>query len=175
LSRFHLSTDDCEILIARELRRAGIEVGGLRCRQGSLTASDDGWRCELTGTLEAYGHRWSALVACHNTTGVLSAAHVEHAHRCATAARARSTFVVTTGAFDQEAIARGHELRVGLLEIVDAQPVLLEAGLIQPGPLPTWVPEFTVQLVSCVEGRVRRRLPGANEPELILRELRPLT
>ncbi len=173
-SRFALTADDCEILVARELRRAGIEPSGLRRRRGSYEPSGDGWRFELAGALEAYGSRWSACVSCRNTAGRLGAADVDDARLRADHAHARSALLFTTGSFDADAIERAHGLRVALFEIVDAQPALLAAGLIQPGPLPAWVPEFTAELITRDDRGVRRRLLEANEPELILRELRRL-
>lgn len=168
-----LTPDDCEILVARELRRAGIETLALRRTNRGDPRNGDGWRLDLLATLQAYGRRWSAFIECRNTTNPASTADIEDARRRADAAGARSALVFATCDFEADATMRARELRVALLQIVEAQPVLLAAGLVQPGPLPAWVPELTVELITSDVPGVRRRLLEADQPEIVLRELRP--
>lgn len=167
-----LSADDCEILITRELRRAGIEPAALRRTMSRFTQPADGWYFERAGTFEVYDRRFSALVACRNVPTPLSARDVDGVRARADAAHMRSALLFATGSIEQAAIERAHDVRIALFAIVAAQPVMLAAGLLQPGPLPAWLPGYTVELVTHREGRDERRLLQADEPELILRELR---
>ena len=173
-SRSTLEPDDCEILIARELRRAGIGAAAFR-RLKRVNLENGGWRLDLLGGLEAYGRRWSAFIECRVATDTATAQDIDDARRRADAARARSALVFATCDFGEDALMRAGELRVAVMQIVEAQPVLLAAGLVQPGPLPAWVPELTVELLTREAPGVHRRLLQADEPELILRELRPPT
>ncbi|MGH7444174.1 MAG: restriction endonuclease [Longimicrobiales bacterium] len=166
-----LTQDGCEILIARELRRAGIQPVTLR-RVNGRRAGGGGWCFDLVGRLEAYGQRWTVLIECRNDTSRVCAADVDELRRRADAATARSALIFATSVFEPDAVARAEELRVALLHIVDAHPALLAAGLIQPGPLPAWVPELTVELVTLAGHEQQRRLLPADQPESILEQLR---
>ncbi len=173
--RSALTPEDCEILVARELRRAGIGAAAFRRLRRANFENGDGWQLDLLGTLEAYGRRWSAFIECRVATGAITAQDIGDARRRADAARARSALMFATCDFGEDALVRAGELRVAVMQIVEAQPVLLAAGLVQPGPLPAWVPELTVELITREAPGLQRRLLQADEPELILRELRPST
>ncbi len=165
-----LTPDACEILVVRELRRAGIAPVALR--RSAVSTSDDGWRFDLTGRLEAYGRTWSTLIECRNTGVALRAADVANLRGRAERVRAASALLFTTAPIEATAVERAEGLRVALLRIVDAHPALLAAGLVQPGPLPAWVPELTVELVAMESGSIRTRLLEPNQPEPVLEQLR---
>ncbi len=167
-----LGPDDCEILVARELRRAGIAASGFRRIRDGAVQPGDGWHYDIAGRLEAYGSRWSVLVECRNTQRAVTGPDIDDVRRRADAAGARSALVFATAGFDADAIRRAHELRIALLQIIEAQPALLAAGLVQPGPLPAWVPELTVTLVRSDASGLQHQLLEADQPELILRQLR---
>ncbi len=168
-----LTTGACEILVARELRKAGIEPIGLRrADRGGANSGGADWAVDLGGRLEAYGRRWSALVECRNCGDAVRAGDVAALRARADAAGARSALLFATCDFDGEAVHRADELRIALLRIVDAYPALLGAGVVQPGSLPAWVPELTVELVSRDGDGLRRQLLEADQPEPVLEQLR---
>lgn len=163
----------CEILVARELRKVGIEPIGLRrADRGGTNSSETEWAFDLGGRLEAYGRRWSALVECRNRSDAVRAGDITALRARADAAGARSALLFATCDFDGEAVQRADALRIALLRVVDAYPALLAAGMVQPGSLPAWVPELTVELVIRDGDGVRRWLLEADQPEPVLEQLR---
>ncbi|HEX6309622.1 MAG TPA: restriction endonuclease [Longimicrobiales bacterium] len=168
-----LSASGYEILVARELRRVGIEPVGLRRRaRGVRSGEHPEFAFDLLGQLEAYDRRWSALIGCSNRADAASAAEIDGLRARARDAKAASALLFVTSGFTDEAVRRAREQRVALLRIVDAHGALLARGLIQPGPLPAWVPELTVELVVFEDERVQTQPVAPNEPELVLRQLR---
>jgi Restriction endonuclease len=161
-----------EILVVRELRRAGIEAGGLRRTISAKASGAAPAAFDLSGRLEAYGRKWSALVECR-TSAPVGPADVDALRGRADAVPAKSALLFATSGFTNDAVRRADELRVALFRVVDAQSALLAQGLIEAGPLPAWVPEFTVELVALDGGDVRARLLEADQPEQVLRRLRP--
>ncbi len=162
-----ITSEALEILVVRELRKAGIEP--VPMRRHRLEAGGAGFAFDLVGKLAAYGQRWSALIACSNVRTPATAADVIAARRRADAAEVTSALLCTTAVVAPDAVAQGQQMRVPLLRVVDAQDALTKAGMIQPGQLPAWVPEFTLEIVTELHAA---RLLAANEPELILRALR---
>lgn len=163
-----ITADAFEILVSRELRRIGIEPLNLR-RRNFVRASGGGYTFDLHGRLEAYDRRWSVLIECRNQPNALSPADVHGLRARATAAAVTSAVLFATSAFEPDAAAAARIDAVPLLRVVDAQSALLAGGMIQEGQLPAWLPEFTIEAVT-TEGT---KLPQANDPELLLREMRP--
>ena len=165
-----ISPDAFEILVTRELRRAGIEPVSLRRSPARPSSADANlYSFDLNGRLQAYGHRWSALIECYNLREVVTVAAIEALRERADAASASSALLFFTGDVADSAITTARMKAIPLLRIVDAQTALVAEGVIQAGQLPAWLPEFTVEMVT----PERRRLLEADQPELILRELRP--
>ena len=158
-----------EILVGRELRRIGIEPVQLRRVNVGHDPKHGGYGFDLQGRLEAYGQRWSALIECQNRNGKVQAADVNSLRARADEARVASALLFTTGEVDADApaVARAHAIPI--LRVVDAQTALVATGVIQPGQLPAWLPEYTIEITT-LEGS-RTLVPS--EPELLLRELRP--
>ena len=156
-----------EILVTRELRRAGVEPSGLRRHE--LRTTETAFQFDLIGRLEAYRHKWTVLIGCSNQLSAIGPTDIRELRRRADEARTASALLFTTAQFEPAALATARELYTPLLQVVDARAALLQAGLIQSGPLPAWVPEFTVLLVTATRPP---QLLQADEPELILRELR---
>lgn len=163
----NISGDALEILVTRELRKAGVEP--LACRRHWVHTGETEFEFDLTGRLRAYEHSWTALIGCSNRGSLVSPAAVEAVRERADEARCASALLCTTTDIAREAVERAGELRVALLQVVDAQQALVQVGVVQPGPLPAWLPEFALQLVTT---RDAAQLLEADEPELILRELR---
>ena len=162
-----ITAEAFEILVVRELRKAGIEP--VQVRRQPLHSSEPGFAFDLVARLECYGHRWRALIECSNHPRPVSAEDVSALRDRADEAHLVSALLCTTAAYAPEAVARGDLLRVALLRVVDAHHASTNAGWLQPGQLPAWAPEFKLELVT--QAHPGRSL-GANEPELILRELR---
>jgi hypothetical protein len=163
-----ITADALEILVSRELRRIGIQPVNLR-RRNFVRSSEIHYTFDLLGRLEAYDRRWSVLIECRNQPNALGAADVHGLRARATAAAAASAMLFTTSAVELDAAATARSDAVALLRVVDAQDALIAAGMIQVGQLPAWLPEFTIEAVT-TEGT---KVPQANDPEMLLRELRP--
>ena len=164
-----ITAEACEILVTRELRKAGVEPLGLR--RGLVKSTSGGFQFELIGRLQAYDQRWSVLIECRNSEAAIEAADVDSLQAHAQAEKAASSILCTTSQYQSAALHRASAHGILLLRVVDAQSVLVAAGAIAPGQLPSWVPEFTLQIVSAREPGASR-LVEADQPELILSELR---
>jgi hypothetical protein len=167
-----ITAEGCEILVTRELRKAGVEPIGLRRRlvQTSPRATHH-FQFDLLGRLQAYDRRWGVLIECRNSADAVAAEDVESLQARAQAEKAASSIFCTTSQYEAAALHRASNCSVLLLRVVDAQSVLVAAGVIAPGQLPSWVPEFTLQIVSA-RMPAQPRLVEADQPELILSELR---
>ena len=166
-----ITADALEILVSRELRKAGIEPGRLQRRSvasGSTTFSFD-----LVGPLSAYGHRWTTLIECRNKIESLRAEDIDALHQRARDAKAGSAMVFTTSAIEMDALQRASALRIASVRVVDSQQALAAAGVIEGSQMPAWVPEFAAQLIWDDGITARTQLLKANNPESILRLLRP--
>lgn len=167
-----ITADAIEILVTRELRKAGVEPVGMHRRRPQLIAASDEYAFDLLGRLQAYDHRWSALIECRNTNSRLHSTDVIALRERASSIPAASALLCTTTDIDIDTARTARDLAVPLLRIADAQRVLTETGMIQPGQLPAWVPEFTIELVTCDAAGMHARLLESDQPELLLRELR---
>jgi hypothetical protein len=167
-----ITADACEILVTRELRKAGVEPIGLRRRAPPSSAVGEHiFQFDLLGKLRAYDQRWSVLIECRNTMHSIGAADVDLLRTRARTANAASSILCTTSEYQNDALQRAGEHGTLLLRVVDAQSVFVAAGMIAPGQLPSWLPEFTLEIVSA-RPRMQHRLIEADQPELILSELR---
>ena len=163
-----ITADAFEILVGRELRRAGIEPVQLRRRNVVHIAEEAGYTFDLHGRLEAYGRRWSALIECRNRAGFVGNDDLHALRTRATSASAASALLFTTTDIQPDAIDTARAMSIPLLRVVDAQAALIQSQVIQAGQMPAWLPEFTIEIVT-PDGR---RLLDPNEPEVVLRELR---
>ena len=164
-----ITADAFEILVSRELRRAGIEPVNLRRRNLQTTPGTDvPMTFELHGILQAYGQRWSVLVECRNAGTAVTPNVVADLRQRTDAAAVASAMLFTTDFIDDAALPAARANAIPILRIVDAHRAYVANGTIQAGQLPAWLPQFTVEIVSG-EGA---RLLEADQPETILRELR---
>lgn len=167
-----ITTDACEILVTRELRKAGVEPVGLRRRPAPSSAGNEHiFQFDLPGKLRAYDRTWSVLIECRNTIHTIDVSDVEALRARAQTTNASSTIFCTTSDYHEAALRRAGECGVLLLRVVDAQTVFVATGVITTGQLPSWVPEYTLQIVSA-RTAAQPRLIEADQPELILSELR---
>ena len=162
-----ITAEAFEILVVRELRKAGIEP--VQVRRQAFHSREPGFAFDLVARLECYGHRWRALIECSNHPRPVSAEEVSALRDRADEAHLVSALLCTTAACTPEAIARADLLRVALLRVVDAHHAATNAGWLPAGQLPAWAPEFRLELVT--QANPGRAL-AANDPELVLRELR---
>ena len=166
-----LHADGLEILVARELRKAGIDPTQLHRVRGSLVQDKTGYVFDLFGRVEAYGHRWTALVECRGDERRVQADHIDALSERARTGKAASALLFATAGFEENALRRAAQQRIATLQVVDAQTAFTAAGLIEGGQMPAWVPEHTAQLIW-YDGGVRTLLLDANDPEPLLRLLR---
>ncbi len=165
-----ITADAFEILVHRELRKAGIEPARLQRRD--WTPAGTTFRFDLIGLVSAYDHRWRVLIECRNRSEPLQAAEIDATRHRAHAAGASSALVFATSEIGTDALPRAAALRIAVLRVVDAQRALAAAGLVAGSQIPAWVPEFIAQLVWQEGAAVHTCLLQANEPEPVLRLLR---
>jgi hypothetical protein len=164
-----ITADAFEILVGRELRRIGVQPVQLRRRAMVHAPAGDGYSFELHGRLEAHGRRWSVLIECRNHSRALRKDDLHDLRARANAGKAASAILFTIGDIESEAAAAARTIAIPLLRVVDAQTALIATQVIQAGQMPAWLPEFTIELITSVGNR----LLEANEPESLLREMRP--
>jgi hypothetical protein len=167
-----LSQGDVEILVARELRKAGLALSGLHVRRRTPLAEPEGrWTMLLEGRLRVGERDESLLVECHDRAAPLGAERVRAFVEEARAARAARAMMVATSGFAAPAARAAGELGIVLLAIADG----VTAWRSSPwgaGTPPAWFPEFVAQLVTEEAGLLRAEPLASDRPDAILSRLR---
>lgn len=143
-----LTPDGLEVLLARDLRKAGLEVG--RVRRERLERAEDGsgdYRIELT--VELRGPRPIRLVAEGNRgPRPLDATAVDRVVARITEGVTAGLLLATSG-FEPEALsAVDDKVPVALLRVSDARAAYDSSGWAPPGQYPIWLPEHLLELAA---------------------------
>jgi hypothetical protein len=169
-----ITADALEILLTRELRKAGIEPQGLqRHWLERLGAQQQSFAFQLRGRLEVYGRRWSVLAECRNTDNPIATADIELLRQRRHEQEISSALLCCTNEVTTSALATARALHIPVLRVADAQLAYVTTGMIQPGQLPAWVPEYALEVLSLnAADVVQAALLQADEPELLLQHMR---
>lgn len=143
-----LTPDGLEVLLARDLRKAGLDVG--RVRRKRLERADDGsgdYRIELA--VEVRGPRPVRLVAEGNRgPDPLDAVAVDRVAARITESETAALLLATSG-FEPDALsAAGDAVPVALLRVSDARAAYDSSGWGPPGQYPIWLPEHLLELAA---------------------------
>jgi len=159
-----------QILVVRELRKVGFDLGTVRIhRRSELPEPERGFVLELAVTLPSAGKAWRALVACRHQTRTVEPGVIESLKARLPEAPADVGLVFATADFGPDALAAARESGVALLRVVDGRTAFDTSGWNNPGHYPAWLPAYLAQLVDRdASGMLRARLLEAGRPDMIL-------
>jgi hypothetical protein len=176
----HVRTDEVEILVARELRKAGLALSQLRVLQRATRAPDDAaqYFMRFTGSGNAGRGETEVVIDFRNEAAPVSAELVraflaipsdrEEAAGPARLMPAREALekvegppllrvMFSTSGYDADAVREAHALGVVLLAVADGPAAFRQSQWSMGAQTPAWVPEYMAELVSLGPGGVPRR------------------
>ena len=193
-----LRPDEVEIFVARELRKAGLELASLRERARRRPAKDDDeYVMELAAVLRVEGAERRVVVECRNERQPVGAEAVTSlAARLAEAepeptdaprrlmpapAAAAPTpppprlgVLFSASGYEADAVRAARARGVALLTVADGKAAFARTQGGMAGDPPAWVPEYMSEVVDLdAAGAPRHRLVVAGNPRLILDRLTP--
>lgn len=177
----HVRPDEVEILVARELRKAGHELAALRvvARRSPDSDDDTTYVAELDGLTVTGGSKRGVLVQFRNQAAVIDADALNDLAgrtapppgsdgpkrlQAAPTAPTEETppplrVMVTTSSFDASAVRHAQTLGIILLRIADGTAAFLRSQWAMGDQPPAWVPEYMAELVDLgPTGEVRYQL-----------------
>jgi hypothetical protein len=172
-----VTPDYFEILVVRELRKVGFDVGAVRVhRRAELPEPERGFVLELLLHLSRPPWRKLALIACRRQEAPVQREVVDSLKSRLGGeaggggdATAEVALVFSTAEFAPDALVAGREAGVGLLRVVDGHTVFDTSGWGPTGHYPAWLPAYLTQVVDRDgAGQARSRLLEAGRAELIL-------
>ena len=168
-----LSQGDLEILVARELRKAGLVLAGLHVRRRTPLEETEGrYVMLLEGTLRIDGADAPLLVECHDRLAPVDAVRERAFLDTVRESAGRRGLMISTSGFAPDAVSLAAVEGIALLAIVAGESAWSSAW--NAGRPPSWFPEFVAQLVVAGEaGLVRSEMVQAGSGASILACLRP--
>ena len=159
-----------QILVVRELRKVGFDVGTVRThRRSELPEPERGFVVEFAVPLAQAGKTWRALVACRRQAGAIEREVIDSLKARLSQVPAEVGLIFATADFGTDALAAGRESGLALLRVVDGRTAYDSSGWSDPGHYPAWLPAYLVQLVDRDgAGQPRARLLEAGRPDIIL-------
>jgi hypothetical protein len=161
-----------QILVVRELRKVGFDVGTVRThRRSELPEPEHGFVLELAVSLACAGKTWRALVACRHQTGAVEREVIEAITARLPQVPSDMALVFATADFGVETIAAAQAARIALLHVADSRSVYDASGWSTPGHYPAWLPSHLAQVVDLDAGgqiRIRALEAGRAGTEMIL-------
>jgi len=165
-----MTPESFQILIVRELRKVGFDVGTARThRRSELPEPERGFVLELAVPLARTGTTWRALVVCRHQAGKVERDVIDSIKARRPAVPADVGLVFATADFGTDALAAAREAGVALLRVVDGRTAYDTSGWNDPGHYPAWLPAYLAQVVDRdVTGEPRARLLEAGRADMIL-------
>ncbi len=165
-----LTPDYFEILVVRELRKVGFDVGQPRVhRRSELAEPERGFVLELLIPLSTAGSRWRALVVCRVQSGVVGTDVIDSVKASLAKATADVALVFAASDFAAAAVTAAQESGIALLRVVDGRTAFDMSGWSTPGHYPPWLPAYLPQLVDRdITGEPRARLLEAGGADMIV-------
>ena len=170
-----LTPDALRILIVRELRKVGFEVGeGRFHRRSELPEPEEGFVLELSIPLSKSGSTWRALVVCRRQSSAVGPDVIESVKARLPDIPADVALVFSTSDFAADAVGAAQETGVALLRVVDGHTAFDTSGSSTLGHYPAWLPAYLPQLIDRdTAGQSRARLLEAGGADIILERLTP--
>lgn len=168
-----LSPEYFEILVVRELRKAGLAVSELRAhRHATLPEPERGYLRELKGRLSRAAWQRPALIACRRQDAPIGSAAVESFKEHVKEAGVEAGIMFGTTGFEPEAVKAAEQAALALLRVTDGRTAFDTSGWGPPGHYPAWLPAYCAQVVGRDGlGQVRYRLLESGQGDLILAQL----
>jgi len=164
-----------QILVLRELRKAGFDLGQPRVqRRSELPEPERGFVLELVIPLGGGGATRRALIVCLHQLGVVAPDVIASATARLADASADVVIVFATSEFAPETLTAAQESGVALLRIVDGRSAFDMSGWSTRGSYPAWLPAYLPQLIDRdIAGQPRAQLLEAGRADMILDRLAP--
>jgi restriction endonuclease len=168
-----LTPEAFEILVVRELRKAGLAVSDLRIhRRTSWPEPERGYLLELSGAVHRPPWHASVLIACLRRDAAIGPADLTSVRAHVREARVAAGIVFCTAGFDAAALVAAAEDPLVLLRVVDGRTAFDTSGWGTPGHYPTWLPAYCAQLVERDgSGGVRYPLLESRQGDAIVQQL----
>jgi hypothetical protein len=169
-----LRPDEVEILIARELRKAGAELSGVTVRARTMLSEkgEDEYAIELSGTVRVGGDDRRLLIECRNERQAVRAEAVSALEAKMTGAKAQHAIMFSTSGYEPAAVRGAKTAGIALLAVADGKSAFARSPWGMAGQPPAWVPEYMAEVVDLdVIGQVRHELVVSGRPDLILNRL----
>jgi hypothetical protein len=149
-----------QILVVRELRKAGFDVGDVRIhRRSELPDPERGFVLELTAPLGHAAWRKRALIACRRQDGAVGRDIVDSLKARLGDAKADLGMLFATAGFHDDAVAAAQQAGIALLRVIDGRTAYDEGGHGTASHYPAWLPAHTVEVVDRdAGGQIRARL-----------------
>ena len=129
-----MTPESFQILIIRELRKVGFDVGTVRIhRRSELPEPERGFVLELAVSLARPGTGWRALVACRHQAGTVERNVIDSVKARLPEVPADVSLVFATADFGTDALVAAREAGVALLRVVDGRTVYDTSGWSDPG------------------------------------------
>lgn len=167
-----VTPDGLEVLVARDLRKAGLDVG--RVRRERLHRADDGSGDYRIGiTVEVRGPRPLRLIAVGiRGPNLLGADEVERVAARITPG-VTAGLLLTTSGFEPKALSAANDTAVALLKVSDARAAYDSSGWGPPGQYPIWLPEHVLELaIRDIAGALGYRMLDDATATVLLAALR---
>jgi hypothetical protein len=175
----HVRPDEVEILVARELRKAGLALSELRVLQRAARAPNDAaqYVMRLTGTGNPGRGETEVVIDFRNEAAPVSAELVRAllaipGDRTDAGAPVRLMpareasekvegppllrVMFSTSGYDADAVREAHALGVVLLAVADGPAAFRQSQWSMGAQTPAWIPEYMTELVSLGPGGVPR-------------------
>jgi len=170
-----LTPESFEILVVRELRKIGLDVGELRVhRRATLPEPERGYLLELKGVVSRPPWQRRALIACRRQQTPLGRADVESLKDHVKEAGAEVGLLFGTASFDPDALRAARDAALALLRVTDGRTAFDTSGWGTPGHYPAWLPAYCAQAVDRdVFGELRYQLLESGQGDVIVKQLEP--
>ena len=138
-----------EILMVRELRKAGLEVSEVQThRRADLTEPARVFVLELLAWLRQADWRRRALVVCRRQETLLTEAAVESARDRCQRAQAQVGILFSTADLEPSALIAARRSGVAVLRIAEARAAFDASGWGPAGHYPPWLPAYIAQTAT---------------------------
>ena len=165
-----LRPDEVEILIARELRKAGLELSKLKVRARTPLAKDgDEYAMEISGLTRVRGAERSVLVECRSERQPVRAEAVRALSAKLADQGAQHGIMFSTSGYEADAVREARAHGIPLLTVTDGKAAFARSPWGMAGQPPAWVPDYMSEVVDLdVAGQLRHDLVVSDQPKLIL-------
>ena len=161
---------EVEIVVVRELRKAGLEPTTVKVQDRTESKGGGGdYVVELGCGLRIGDAERSVLIQCRNERAMATSALVEALHAKLAEVKARHAMMFSTAGFEPNAIRSARTLGIPLFTVADGKTAFARSPWGMAGDPPAWVPEYMAELVDLdVVGQPRHELLAAGAAKRIL-------